>query len=255
MLPDPGAYVASYRESILASLAEQDLVSPKVLEVMDSFARGYSVEALQYADDWTAYEARAQRPPEVSTTLPCFRELVAAHESQGMHHQVLRLLGDEEREVIAEVGPGAGGLSADLAKRCDTLLLIDLSLRSLLNARKVGADSDKGTQVACIVGDVSTLEMASDRMSAIVAANVVDLLDEPEHFLIATSRWLVRRGELIITTPDPGLGGGDNDDGLQDMLEAVEFRVEDVVDGIPWLRIHDPRYSQIYWLQAIRASI
>ena len=105
-----------------------------------------------------------------------------------------------------------------------------------------------------MVADAGTLELAADCASAVVAANLVDLLEEPSEFLRSASRWLRSDGELILSTPEPSFGG-DDDQTLRNVLEALEYSVEELRDGVPWLRTHSARYSQIYWLQVVRASI
>jgi uncharacterized protein YbaR (Trm112 family)/SAM-dependent methyltransferase len=254
MLTDPGRYLASYRESVLASLVEHERASSAALKLVDDFSAGYSVEPMRYADDWTAHESGGPEPMIAAGTsaLSTFQKLVDENRGNGLRSSVLKLLDSQRYDAIIEVGPGAGGLSRLLAERCDNLVLVDLSLRSLLCSQRIAAPG--GAEVAAVLGDVAVLEMAADWASAVVAANVVDLLEEPERFLVAVSRWLVRRGELILTTPDPSLGG-DNDDALRDMMEPLEYKIDELKDGIPWLRVHSARYSQLYWLQALRASI
>jgi ubiquinone/menaquinone biosynthesis C-methylase UbiE len=209
---------------------------------------------MRYADDWTKHEGQGAEPVIAAGTpaLATFQALVDEDRNQGLRGTTLKLLDSQRYDSIVEVGPGSGGLSRLLAERCDNLVLVDLSLRSLLCSQRIAAPG--GAKVAAILGDVGALEMASDCASAVVAANVVDLLEVPERFLVSVSRWLVRRGELILTTPEPSLGG-DSDDALRDMMESLEYKIDELRDGIPWLRVHTPRYSQLYWLQALRAQI
>lgn len=253
MLPNPGSYLASYRESVLASLVEHERGTTAALKLVDQFSAGYAPEPMRYADDWTSHESGGPKPviDAGSSALSAFQKLTDEDRRHGLHNTVLKLLDSQHYHAIIEVGPGAGGISRMLAKRCDKLVLVDLSLRSLLCSQ--GA-TDGDAEVAAVLGDVGTLEMAADCASAVVAANVVDLLEEPERFLLAASRWLIRQGEFVLTTPDPSLGG-DNDDSLRDMLESLEYKIDELEDGIPWLRAHSARYSQVYWLQALRASL
>jgi SAM-dependent methyltransferase/uncharacterized protein YbaR (Trm112 family) len=254
MLSDPGAYLASYRESVLTSLVEVDRASPAALAIVDEFGSGYENEALRYGDDWTAEESGGSTPtlPASSPAQKHFAALVQANRECGLHATVLKLLDNQRHDSIVEVGPGAGGLSRLLAERCDRLVLVDLSLRSLLRSQTACAGA--GAKVAAMVGDAAALELASDCAHAVVAANVVDLLEAPEPFLVSVSRWLVRRGEFILTTPDPSLGS-ESDDALADLVASLEYQIDEQADGIPWIRRHSARYSQLYWLQALRASI
>ncbi len=254
MLADPGEYLSCYRESVLASLVEEGMASASALAIVDDFGQGYEVEMMRYADDWTKGEAGEASPelPTGSPELENFHALLRANEECGLQATVLRMIGDQHIDSIIEVGPGAGGLSPLLAAKCDQLVLVDTSLRSLL--RSLQACRSAQAEVACLVGDAESLEMASDCASAVVAANVVDLLDEPERFLVSVSRWLVRNGDFILTTPEPSLGT-DSDHALRELMQSLEFKLDAEEDHIPWIRMHSARYSQLYWLQALRTSI
>jgi SAM-dependent methyltransferase len=254
MLADPGEYLATYRESVLTSLVEEGKASQSALAIVDDFSRGYVVDPMRYADDWTAVEGGEASPKLAvsSQALENFHALTQADKDAGLHATVLRMIGGEHHDSIIEVGPGAGGLSPLLAAQCDQLVLIDSSLRSLLRSQRACRSAKAG--VAAIVGDAENLEMASDCASVVVAANLVDLLDEPERFLLSVSRWLVRKGDFILTTPEPSLGT-ESDDALRELMESLEFKVDAEDDGIPWIRMHSARYSQLYWLQALRTSI
>lgn len=254
LLHDPGEYLCQYRESVLSTLIEHESASQEALRLVDDFARDHECEAMRFGDDWTAHEAGAPKPPLVASSEAqlSYEGLQDLNKRDGLESTLVKMLGAETHESLIEVGPGAGALSEQLAKHCKSLVLVDVSLRSLLRSKaRVGGS---GAAVGCILGDAADVELASDRASAVIAANVVDLLDEPERFLSAVSRWLQPRGELILSSPDPSLGT-ENDDFLGELLEALDFRIEENSDGIPWLREHSPRYAQIYWLRAIRASI
>lgn len=253
LLADPGAYLSSHRDTILAALAEEQLASVATLGLIDDFSTGYVSDAFPIKDDWTEGEAGVVSELPESAELEPLRALVAQDQAAGPLATIAEMVSGLEPSVVFELGPGAGLLSKELAKHCERLLLIDNSLRSLLRARQTA-----GVEVACkisaVLADASQLELAADSASLVVAANVVDLLDKPDDFLSAASRWLVRGGELIMSTPDPSLGG-DQDDMLKDMLEALDYDVVSVLDWVPWLRVHSSRYSQLYWTQVIRASV
>lgn len=254
LLHDPGEYLCQYRESVLSTLVEYDSASQEALRLVDDFARDHECEAMRFGDDWTAHEAGAPEPALVASSEAqvSYEGLQELNRREGLESTLLKMLGAAPHEVLIEVGPGAGALSEQLAKSCKTLVLVDVSLRGLLRSQsRVG---DGSAAVGCILGDAADVELATNRASAVIAANVVDLLDEPETFLTAVSRWLEPRGEIILSSPDPSLGT-ENDDFLGELLEALDFRIKENCDGIPWLREHSPRYAQIYWLRAIRASI
>lgn len=254
LLHDPGEYLGQYRESVLSTLVEFESASQAALRLLDDFASDNHGEPMRFGDDWTAQEAGGPPVPVLATSEAhkTYQELQELNALGGLESTVLDMLGSTPYESLIEVGPGAGGLSTRLAERCQHLLLVDVSLRSLLRSQaRIG---EGRAAIGCVVGDVAELELASDRASAVIAANVVDLLDEPERFLSAVCRWLEPRGEVVLTSPEPSLGT-ENDEFLGELLEALDYRIEDSRDGIPWLREHSARYAQIYWLRAIRASI
>ncbi len=255
LLQDPGEYLARYRESILSTLVEFDSASQEALQLIDDFAQPHQVELLRFADDWTPEEAGEEVALlEVeSDAMDALASLRDIERGEGLNSSLLDMLQvAAPYDALVEIGPRAGGLSQKLAGISRTLILIDLSLRSLLRAKLRASASS--AQVACILGDVAYLELGADRIAAVVAANIVDRIEEPEHFLSSVCRWLVPHGELLVSSTNPSLGT-ESDDFLGELLEAFNYRIEDSRDGIPWLRTHSPRHAQIYWVRALRASI
>jgi 2-polyprenyl-3-methyl-5-hydroxy-6-metoxy-1,4-benzoquinol methylase len=92
----------------------------------------------------------------------------------------------------------------------------------------------------------------SGRFATVVAANVVDVVPAPEVFLAEAHRVLRKGGQLVLTTPDPALGTRD-EDALTHALTAAGFAVDEVVDGLPWVRSHGPRHHQLYVAQLVVA--
>ncbi|MBL4632916.1 MAG: class I SAM-dependent methyltransferase [Kofleriaceae bacterium] len=266
LVDEPATYLAQYRESVLASLAEVNLASSKALSLIDDTIGSVRADAMRYGDDWTAGEDTAEAHGDTTSDVASdaasddrgeakrlYLQLVKCNQEAGVTGTVLSMLGAAQKGLIVEAGPGAGEISRALAERCEQLLLLDFSLRSLLRAR-TKAHNEEGAKVGAILCDLSQFDMASECADAIVAANVVDIIDEPQSFLRAASRWLKADSPFVMTTPDPSLGEG-YDEALCEMLESLEYTIDDVRDDIPWLRRHSSRYSQLYWLQAICASI
>lgn len=259
MLEDPSTYLAQYRESVLASLAEVNAASPEALALIDWFIGDVRSEAMRYGDDWTSAEAASvddgelDSPVESNAALDAYAKLVQCNEEDGGHQTVLKMLGERLQGFVIEVGPGAGEVSKSLAASCKNLLLLDFSLRSLLLAQ-AKARTENAAEVASILCDVSLFDMASECADAIVAVNVVDIIEEPESFLRSASRWLKADCPFVLTTPDPSLGSG-YEPMLLETLDLLEYTLETVQDGIPWLREHSARHCQLYWLQAICVSI
>ena len=56
MLSAPGAYLTSYRDSVLATLAENGLASVEAVGMIDEFSTGHISEPMRLRDDWTALE-------------------------------------------------------------------------------------------------------------------------------------------------------------------------------------------------------
>ncbi len=257
LLPEPGEYLGRYRESVLATLAEFGEASAPAVALVERYATR-SVEPAHYQDDWTeseaagALEAMALHSPDRGKAHLLFAQFLEQCKSEGLEEQLLSMMGTGHYQRIVEVGPGAGLLSQALSERCEELLLVDRSLRSVLMARQ---RAQSGTAKICgLVGDVCQLELASECCDRVVAANVVDIIEEPAEFLQSMARWLRSSGKALLSTPDPGLGS-DEDTRLVDMLSALEFDIEEVRDAIPWLRTHSTRNSQVYWLLAVCVSV
>ncbi|MBE7453543.1 MAG: methyltransferase domain-containing protein [Kofleriaceae bacterium] len=87
-------------------------------------------------------------------------------------------------------------------------------------------------------------------VDAVVAVEIVDLLAAPERLLRAAARALRPRGRLILATPDPSLGTGD-DARLRALLAAEGWRVVADRAGLPWIRVHGPRHVQVYFVDVL----
>ena len=87
-------------------------------------------------------------------------------------------------------------------------------------------------------------------MDLLLAEHVVDLLDEAFEFLQQARRVLARGGELLVTTPEPSLGFGE-DDALEGLAKRAKFKVKERRDGLPWLRVNSSRFVECYLVQAL----
>ena len=123
------------------------------------------------------------------------------------------------------------------------MIVTDLSLRAVL--RTMAA-----TDAAGVVADAEALPLAAGAVDAIVAANLIDLLEAPADFVAAAAAALAPSGALVLSTPDPGLGA-DDPDALTALLADAGLATELRARGLPWLRAHSPRHYQLYFSDLI----
>lgn len=256
LVPDPQGWMASYRDAVLASLAETGRASRSVVAVVERYAGGGAGEALRFSDDWVPKEVGdetfvAPAPAgEASERLDALLELCRG-ESPGEH--LLMALSKRKLGAVLELGPGASGLTAKLRKHADSILLADLSLRAVL--RGVDGSKGRGAPVAGVVMDAHTPALRRGAVQTVIAENVIDLLEDPVAFLDAIAEVLPRRGRLGLTTPDPSLGMHEaHPTVLAALLEDLGFKVNSVDDGLPWAREHGARHVELYLVQAVVAS-
>ncbi|MEO0325535.1 MAG: class I SAM-dependent methyltransferase [Myxococcota bacterium] len=241
LVPAPDAFLAQHRESTLAALAEYDRVTPAVRERLHAAARrapGLAPE--RFARDWAPPDAALGVAPAGSLA-ERLRALVGAARAAP---DLLAEPGPAGARVL-EVGPGAGDRARTLARGAARYIALDRSLPALL---RTGAEVPGATLV---LAEATALPLADASVDLAVAANVVDLLDHPFAFLEELARVLSPGGELRLSTPDPGLGTGD-DGALAALLEATEaFEGPALADGIVWPRVHGPRELQLAVLQRL----
>ena len=251
LVADPSEYCATFHDAILAALAEQGLAERAVVAVVEAFARGRSEPARGFGDDWTAHEASGDAEPipvkgpatrALSALLRATREDGPARWLEGKMHPV---------KLALEAACGAGERSGLLATHAERLLVGDLSLRAVFRARARAARHDG--DVAGVVMDAETLPLKRGTLDLVVAEHVVDLLDEPFERLERARAALREQGVLLITTPEPSLGSGD-DDALERLAVRAKFRVRERRDGLPWLRLNSSRFVECYLVQALALS-
>jgi SAM-dependent methyltransferase len=251
LVADPSRYCATFHDAILAALAEQGLADREVVAVVEVFAKSRSEPAQGFGDDWTAHEASGDAAPvpvkgaatrALSNLLRVAREEGPAHWLAGRTRPV---------KLALEVACGAGERSELLATRAERLLVGDLSLRAVLRARSRAMR--QGTDVAGVVMNAEALPLKRGALDLVVAEHIVDLLDEPFAFLEQARGALRKQGVLLLTTPEPSLGSGD-DDALERLAVRARFCVRERRDGLPWVRMNSSRFVECYLVQALALS-
>lgn len=252
LVPAPADYCASFRESVLAALAEHDLATSEAVRVVQAFADAGRGEAQRFGDDWTVEESRGAAPP--SLVAGPAAEALAALDAAARDHGPAAWLGARlgsvkvAEKVAVELGCGAGARSEQLAHSTRHLVVGDLSLRAVLRAR---ARAFRGkADVAGVVLDANALPLARGRVDLLVAENLADLLDEPARFFDAMDTALSKSGRALVTTPEPTLGSGD-EHVLDRLARSAGLEVCAMEDGLPWLRVNSRRYLEVYVVRAL----
>lgn len=144
----PADYCASFRESLLAALAEHGLASREAVEVVEAFAQAGRGEAQRFGDDWTADEARGEAPPTPvrGPASDALDALEAAAASHGPAAWLAERLGAPR--IALELGCGAGVLSRRLAGATRRLIVADFSLRAVLQARAKATQGPAGSPMS-----------------------------------------------------------------------------------------------------------
>ncbi len=249
-LRDPAAWAARYHDAALASIAEAHLATPDAVQVLTELsAEGPKAEAMRFGDDWVeqGHVRRWVRDPDERTSR--LEALLVALETPHLA-KILAELAPAGGQATLELGSGAGELSALLAPRTDRLLVADLSLRAVFRSLR-GCPGEAFGAVA----DAEDLSPFRDEVFDLVAAmNLVDLLDQPVSALAEASRVLRRGGRLLVSTPHPDLGSPtQHPEVLMRLLDELGFRVEAVLDGVPWVRDHG-RELQVFLCQVVAAT-
>lgn len=252
---DPAHYLASYRDAVLAALAEHRLASRAAVELVAAFAEaGRGAEPLGFSDDSVAADlGPAPAPLGGPGAAERFRDFLAAVDAAPAPDDVALELAPARMRVAVEIGCGAGALTARLRARADRVLVCDLSLRALLGARAAASRRRGGGELGCAVADAQSLPLRAATAAGLFAVNLIDLLDDPGAFLAAAAAALAPRGRLLLTTPDPSLGGG-SDERLAVELARAGLRVESERDAVAWLRRHSARHVEVYFVRALAAA-
>lgn len=257
LVPDPVAWMGALRESVLATLAEFNVLSPTGVALIGAFAaRAGAQEPRRFEDDWVAAELddEAVEPAEWRWSDigdPEFQSFLSRGDPRSLHAELLDLAGPRRKGLILEVGCGAGGLSALLAGVSDHFILSDFSLRAVCTA---GSRLERAGRTAVgVVLDAQSLPLIRNSARLIVAENLVDLLDSPDAFFTHAARVLTRRGRLLISTPDPDFEALPSADPVRHVMAQTGFLIEREALRRPWVRVHHDRYVEVYFVDVILA--
>lgn len=252
LVADPSRYCATFHDAILAALAEQGLAEREVVAVVEAFAEGRAETAQSFGDDWTSHEATGGEAPAPvkGAATRALAALLEVARKDGPARWIERQL--RPVPLALEVGCGAGERSEVLAQHAQKLLVGDLSLRAVFRARARAAPHQ--AEVAGVVMDAEALPVKRGSLDLLLAEHVVDLLDEPFEFLTQARAALRKQGALLITTPEPSLGFGE-DDALEKLAVRAKLRVQERRDGLPWLRLNSARFVECYLVQALALSL
>jgi SAM-dependent methyltransferase/uncharacterized protein YbaR (Trm112 family) len=247
VLPRAAHWVATYREAVLASLLEAERAHPRAVEEVLAFAeKAGPVEVMRFGDDWTPGERAEEgwpRPNVAGEAGERFQEFLQRAKKTTPEALILDALAEDRSQQILEIGVGAGGLAASLAGTGRNVTVGDVSLRAVLSAcRKAGP------LMTGIVLNAEALPFSAESVGAVVALELVDLLDDPRRFVAEAHRVLRLGGRLYLATPDPAACE------LEQHLAASDFVVKADLDGVPWIRAHSERYYQVYFTRVIIAE-
>lgn len=126
-------------------------------------------------------------------------DLFANHINRRANEALCAAVAEEIRpeDEVLECACGTGLLSGVIAERCRSLVATDLSERMLQVARrKFGSRPN----LTFRQGDILHIDFPDESFDAVVAANVIHLLKEPERALAELDRVCRKGGRLIIPT-------------------------------------------------------
>ena len=126
-------------------------------------------------------------------------DLFANHINRRANEALCAAVAEEIRpeDEVLECACGTGLLSGIIAERCRSLVATDLSERMLQVARrKFGSRPN----LTFRQGDILHIDFPDESFDAVVAANVIHLLKEPERALAELDRVCRKGGRLIIPT-------------------------------------------------------
>lgn len=259
LVPDPAGYLAAYRDPVLATLAEIGAADAATVAQAMAFADAAPPTSPQsFSDDWVTSERRRSRPPEPVTADPHpgregFLRFLASAQGETADAALVGLAKKKRLGTVVEVACGARPAVAAIADRASRILLTDVSLRAALFAQQT-LQEDGIEAVQGVVMDAEAPALRAQKCSAIVSANLVDLLDEPRAFLDGARDALTDSGVLLLATPDPGLGLPDaGPEVLEELLISARFRIGATRDGVPWVRPHSGRHFEVYFNYLVAA--
>jgi uncharacterized protein YbaR (Trm112 family)/SAM-dependent methyltransferase len=257
LVPEPGRWLSVHWETVLASLAEARRLGPATMDRIEAFAVMASPSTGSApSDPWVAREVGPAPWPDVAMTEPEaeIAGLLEPLRSRDVGAHLASRIGTRPLGTVVELGPGGCPVSARLEHPPRRVVLADVSMRAVFRGL-AAFDSHEGAALHGVVMDAGALGLRRRRVQALIAPNVLDLLDDPEGFARSAGACLTGRGRMLLSTPDPSLGRAlTGDSAAREVLEAAGLRLREVVDGLPWLRDHSPRHVELYFVQALLAE-
>ena len=131
-------------------------------------------------------------------------------------------------DSVLECACGTGLLTGAIAPRCKSLIATDISEKMLKRAKK---KFEKHKNVRFEKADISRLPYPDNCFDAVVAANVIHLLDDPRPALRELDRVCKPGGKIVIPTYINGKESGKTN-GVSDMIgkAGADFKREFTFD-------------------------
>ena len=104
---------------------------------------------------------------------------------------------DPDRDVLLDVGCGAGGMLMAAAGHCKSIVGMDIALRWLVICQK--RLSEAGVEVTLVCADAEAMPLEYGGVSRIVAGDVIEHVYDPAHFLDVCNRHLAAGGRLWLS--------------------------------------------------------
>jgi SAM-dependent methyltransferase len=250
LVSSPHEWLASFRDSVLATLAERGADRTEV-ELAMAFAEvGRGVEPRRFSDDWVASEVGAATEEMIGG--PALAEIDALLEAAEAS-SLLRILANtvEPVELAVDLGCGAGNYTLELAGRAHRVIAVDMSLRA------VATTCSRSDNIDGVVSDLDDrIPLADNCADLVLAAHLFDIVEDSAGAMVRAARVLKPGGTLIAATPDPNLG-------LPELIEeiplidgavvAAGLEITSARDGVPWLRRHSGRHLELYLTRVVVA--
>ena len=123
-----------------------------------------------------------------------FADIINRKANKEMCAAVVRELSSSD--TVLECACGTGLLSGAIAKKCSSLVATDFSFGMLKRAEK----KYKNCGIRFERADILHLDFPDENFDAVVAANVIHLLDEPYRALRELDRVCRRGGKIVVPT-------------------------------------------------------
>ena len=182
----------------------------------------------------------------------------------------------DSRSLVLDLGCATGRLSLELAKYSQYAIGLDASWQFVTNALKIVCSNEKvsvrindiggkppiegrlkgfGIRNCCfIVADAHNIPFDESTFDLVLSVNLIDRVPEPIEMISQAHRVLKANGRLVITDPfDWGEKSTQNElywkGHFRDFLPNENWKIESIVDGIPFILRHHSRYAHVYYNQ------